>query len=131
MNIWAILVSIIIFMIVGMLWYSPILFGNIWLKLVDKKADDISKDESNKAMSFSFIPAMISALSLAYILYLTGAETFLDGVIISSILSIGVSGMSMFNLVLFEERSIKLTLLNLGYNFVSMLLAGIVLVLWQ
>lgn len=130
MNIWAILVSVIIFMVIGMLWYSPILFGNIWLKLVDKKADDISKEESNKAMSFSFIPAIISAVSLAYILYLAGADTILKGIIISCILSVGISGMSMINLVLFENRSIKLTLLNLGYNVVSMLLASILLVLW-
>lgn len=27
--------------VVGMLWYSPILFGDLWLRLIGKRADEI------------------------------------------------------------------------------------------
>lgn len=131
MNVFAVITSIISNMVIGMLWYSPLLFGNIWLKLVGKKIEDISKEESNKSMSFSLIPAVLSIFSLATIISISGASTILGGLFIASILSIGVVGTSSFNLVLFEGRGVKLTLIHLGYSFVTLNIASIILVLWK
>ena len=40
-NIWAVLVSIVAMMVIGALWYSPVLFGNTWLRLIGKKPEEI------------------------------------------------------------------------------------------
>lgn len=131
LNFFAIGLSILSNMVLGMLWYSPILFGKIWLKLVDLKSSDISKDESNKYMSLALIPAILFMFSLAIILKLLNCGTVFDGFIIASILSIGFIGTSSFNLVLFENRKVKLTLIHVGYAFVSLNIASIILVIWQ
>ena len=130
-NIWAILVCIIINMVLGALWYSPLLFGNIWLKLVNKKAEDISKEESKKAMSFAFIPAVINSVLLALILGFINAQNLLDAIIIGSILSAGFVGMSSVNLILFEDRKPGLALLNTGYAFAGFVVSAIILTLWH
>ena len=131
LNIFAVLVCTVVNMVLGGLWYSSILFGNVWLKLIGKKAEEISKEEGNKAMGFAVIPAIVTAFGLALITGLTGAATIVDALIIGSLISLVFVGMSSLNLVLFEQRSIKLTLLNVGYPFVSMNIAAIILTFWK
>lgn len=130
-NIWAVLVAIILNMVLGMLWYSPLMFGNLWLKLIGKTAEEISKEESSQAMKWAFVPAVVSSLSLALILGFLNAQSALDGIIIATVVAVGFIGMSHLNLVLFESRSLKLTILNTGYSLASLILAGIVLSLWR
>ncbi len=130
-NLWAVLVSVAVNMAVGMLWYSPVLFGNIWLKLVDKKAEDISKDDSNKSMGLAIIPAIVSAFGLAVLIGISGAVTVADALIAGSLASVAFSGMSSLNLVFFENRSFKLTLLHAGYAFASFNICAIILTLWK
>lgn len=130
-NIWAILVCLISNMVIGALWYSPLLFGNAWLKLVGKKQEDISKEEGNKAMLLSMIPAVFLALFMALILAFVNASSIIDAIIIGSIVSAGFILMSAIHLVLFEGRSFKLALLNAGYSFLSLNVAAIILTLWK
>ena len=130
-NIWAILVCIVINMGIGALWYSPILFGNVWLKLTGKKPEDISKSDANKSMSLSIIPAVLSIFSLAFILGFVNSTTVLDALIIGSIISIGFIGMNALNLQIFEDRPFKLIILNVGYPFVSLNIAAIILTFWK
>lgn len=129
LNLIAVLIGIVSNMVLGALWYSPILFGNIWLKLMGKSSDDISKGNSNKSMSFAIIPAILMIFTLAITLLFIGAETILQGMLVASIMSIGYIGTSSFNLVLFEGRGVKITLIHLGYAFVSLNIASIILTL--
>ncbi|MDC7222595.1 MAG: DUF1761 domain-containing protein [Spirochaetales bacterium] len=131
LNIWALLVSALGNMVIGALWYSPILFGNIWLKLVNKKAEDISKKEGNTAMTLALIPAVVSTVGLWFLVQISGALTAVDGLILGSAAALAFSGMSMLNLVFFENRSMKLTLLNGGYALVSYNVAAVILTLWR
>lgn len=131
MNIWAVLVCIFFNMILGALWYSPVLFGNIWLKLRGLKAEDISKEDANKSMGFAFIPATLSILFLWLILSFVNAQTLADALITGSLMSAGFIGMSAFNLVLFESRSIGVTLINVGYSFVAFNVASVILTFWK
>lgn len=131
LNFWAILVCIISNMVIGALWYSPLLFGNQWLKLVGKKAEDINKAEANKSMMFGFIPAIVFILSLAILLKFANATTIIDGFIMGTLVSVGFIGMSAMNQILFEGRAFKLVLLDVGYPLVALNIAAIILVLWQ
>lgn len=131
MNIWAVLVCIVFNMVLGALWYSPVLFGNIWLKLIDLKAEDISGEDAGKSMGFAIIPAAFSILFLWLILSFVNAQTLGDALITGSLMSAGFIGMSAFNLVLFESRSVGLTLINVGYSFVAFNIASVILTFWK
>ena len=47
LNYWAVLVSAVASMTIGALWYSPILFGKIWMNLmkIDLKSMDKMEDK--------------------------------------------------------------------------------------
>ncbi len=130
-NIFAVLVSIVVVMVIGALWYSPLLFGNLWLDLIGKKADDISKEDANMSMSLSVIPAVVTVFGLAILVEISSAATVFDALVAGTLASVFFSGMSSFNLVFFEDRSIKLTLLNAGYPFVAWNICAVILTLWQ
>lgn len=130
-NIWAVLVGIVGNMVIGALWYSPVLFGNVWLGLIGKKSEDISKEEGSKAMALSIIPAIVTVLSLALVMGFSNATTVPDALIIGMIASVGWIGMSSLNLVLFEDRSLALAALTAGYFVVSLNVAAVVLALWR
>lgn len=130
-NIWAVLVCVICNMVIGSLWYSPVLFGNIWLKMVGKTKEEISQKEGSKAMTLSIIPAALSILLLAVTLALLNTSTLADALIIGSLVSAGFIGMNALNLVLFEGRSMGLWLVNVGYSFVAMNIAAVILTLWK
>lgn len=130
-NVWAVLVAILSNMVLGMLWYSPLMFGNLWLKLIGKTAEEISKEESAKAMKWAFVPAVVSSFSLALLLGFLNAQTAVDGIVIATVVAVGFIGMSHLNLVLFEGRSLKLTILNTGYSLTSLVIAGTILSLWH
>ena len=42
-NFWAVLVSAIATMVIGFLWYSPILFANPWMRLMGFDPNDKAK----------------------------------------------------------------------------------------
>jgi hypothetical protein len=44
---------------------------------------------------------------------------------------VGFIGMNAVNLVLFEDRSLKLTLINAGYPLVTLNIVAVVLALWR
>lgn len=130
-NTWAVLAGIVTNMIIGALWYSPVLFGNYWLKLTGLKMEDINQNDANKSMMLSIFPAAITIILLAIVLGVIDAVTLLDAIIVGSLLSVGFIGMSTLNLVLFENRSMKLAILNTGYSFTAFNIAAVVLVLWK
>ena len=130
-NIWAVLVSLLCQMVLGALWYSPVLFGNIWLRLTGQKAEDISKEDASRSMMISIVPSLILVFSLALVVAFVNASTIIDALIIGSVVSIGFIGTISFNLVLFESRPVKLFLLNAGYPFVSLNICAVILTMWK
>lgn len=130
-NIWAILVCIVSQMLIGSLWYSPLLFGDLWLKVIGKTKEDISSKEAQKAMSFSLIPAISLVLLMATVVGIENAQTISDALFLGTIVSAGFIGMSSLNLVLFEGRPFKLLLINVGYMVVSLNIAAVILTLWK
>jgi len=63
-NYLAVLACTVVAMILGSLWYSPVLFGNAWMKAIGLKKEDFKKGDSNKAMFASVILAFIGAIQL-------------------------------------------------------------------
>lgn len=130
-NIWAVLVGFVSNMVIGALWYSPILFGNTWLKLSGRKAEDISKEEGNKAMALSMIPAIVMIVLMAILLGLLNVSTIAGALIVGCLVSVGFIGMTGLNQVFFEDKSLALVVLNVGYSVVALNVAAVILTLWK
>lgn len=130
-NVWALLVCFVINMAIGGLWYSPVLFGNAWLKLTGRKAVDITKQEANKAMALAIIPGVLLVVLIWLLINFIGAVTLADALIAGSLISGGFIFVTMVNNALFEDTLFKLILIKTGNYFVALNINAVILMLWK
>jgi hypothetical protein len=118
-------------MVIGFLWYSPMLFGNAWAKMMGMK--DMSKEEMKKTMpkiyGLSFLTAMLTAFFLS--LFLRSVEA--QGSVISSLniaffIWLGFVTTTQFTNWLFSKKPFTLFLIDTGYQLVAYLAMSTIIV---
>ncbi len=129
----AVLVAAALQMVLGFLWYSPMLFGNLWMKLCGMKPSDMDKHkgEMPKSAVLGFLAAIVMVFILAQVIGYTGAKTLMDGVLSAFWMWLGFVATVLAGSVLWEGKPVKLYLLNAGYYLVTLGISGAVLVLWK
>lgn len=133
-NYLAVLVSAVASMILGSLWYSPILFGNAWMK-----AGGIGKREMDRAKSrgmwklylSAFIGALITAGVLACLISYSGADNLSDGIKIGFLAWIGFVATALLGNVLWEGKNLKYYAITVVYHLVNLEIASIIISLWR
>lgn len=133
-NLLAVLVSGIIATLIGALWYSPLLFGKQWMKLMKITEKDI-KNAKKKSMIKLYIINFVSTLVMIYVLgYLFDVANVLDvtsGIMLSIVVWLGFVATLSLNSVLWENKPVKLYIINILYPLVSLVVTGIILSVWR
>jgi hypothetical protein len=132
----AILVAAISTMIVGFLWYSPLLFAKPWMREMGYDLNDKAKTEemqksAGRAYAGSLVASVISAFTLALILHGLRAEDVHFGLMVSFHIWLGFVATVQFTGALFMKQSMKLFGINTGYQLVCYLVMGAILTAWQ
>jgi hypothetical protein len=132
----AILVAGISTMVVGFLWYSPLLFAKPWMREMGYDPNDKAKTEEMKktagpAYGGSFVASLVSAFTLALILHGLGAKDLYFGIMASFHIWLGFVATVQFTSALFTKQSMKLFAINTGYQLVCYLVMGTILTLWK
>ena len=126
----SILIASVLSFIVGMLWYSPALFGKKWIKLAGV---NMSKSKQ-KSMGSSMILGFISTIVLAYVFqYLIEALSYTGaaaGATLGFWLWLGFLSTSLIGSVLWEGKPWELYVLNSAYWLVNLLVIGAALGRW-
>jgi hypothetical protein len=136
LNWFAILVAAVSSMILGFLWYSPLLFAKAWTRemgydLNDKAKMDEMRKSAGAAYAGSSVASLLSAFTLALILHGMRAESLHFGVMASFHIWLGFVATVQFTGALFAKQSMKLFAINTGYQLVCYLVMGAILVLWK
>lgn len=130
LNYLAILVAAIASMVIGAAWYSMALFGKPWMAAVGKKEEDLKQGEKT-----GYVMAAVGALVMAYILAhfvdYTGSATLFDGAKTGFWIWLGFVATTKMVNDKFSGRPPTLTLIDGGYNLVSLLVMGAILATWQ
>jgi len=132
----AILVAAISTMVLGFLWYSPLLFAKAWTREMgydpnDKARMDEMRKSAGPAYAGSLVASLISAFTLALILHGMRAESLHFGMMASFHIWLGFVATVQFTGALFAKQSMKLFAINTGYQLVCFLAMGAILVLWK
>ena len=132
----AILVAAVASMILGFLWYSPLLFAKAWARemgydLNDKAKMDEMRKSAGPAYAGSLAASLLSSFTLALILHGMRAESLHFGVMASFHIWLGFVATVQFTGALFAKQSMKLFAINTGYQLVCYLVMGAILVLWK
>jgi len=115
----AVLLAALSTMLVGSVWYTPAVFGKIWMKLAKVKPDQkMTTLQMTKLFGLTFVAALVSAYVLAHVTYLSNqffGNTFLQDALSTGFwLWLGFVVARILTHDLFEGRPGKLTLLTVG-----------------
>lgn len=127
-NLWAVLVSAVLTIVIGSFWYSPLLFGKIWMD-----ANGI-KEEEMKGAYKAYLGALISSLLTAYVLGVfinwIGADNALQGAFIGFLAWLGFVATTQFSAVLWEKKPLKLYGIHAGAMLINLIVMGALLAWW-
>jgi hypothetical protein len=129
-NVYAVLLSGLASMVIGMFYYADPVFGKLWKKLakIDKKRFE---KEMPRVMPGVFLAALVTAYVVAYMtfLYQTFSQTswIEAGLVTSLILWLGLAATTTFVHNSLDQRPTQLTAISLGNRLLSILAMGAII----
>ena len=116
-------------MILGMIWYAPPVFGNMWMNTIGKKPTEEDKKNVGKMYAFTTVAALITSIIVG-VMIKSLAIVDLGGAISFAILAwLGLCSATALPSYLFESRSLKAFAIYSGYQLVSLVLMAAIQIL--
>lgn len=122
----AVLLAAIIQWFIGIVWYSPALFGPAWHPAVDDRPG-AKKTNGIAGTIASEIGNLIVSFMVLYFLWLTGVAGLKHGAFIGFFLWLGFVATPPFAQYVHERRPFKLYVINTGYWLVALMISGALL----
>jgi hypothetical protein len=132
-NYLAVLVSAIVGFFIGMLWYSLLLFGKMWMGLVGLGKKELEKEKQKsmvKSMVMAFVAVLVMSYVLAFFVDTANATSIVQGAKIGFWIWLGFIATVMLGMILWENKPCKLYLLNVSHYLVVLVVMGAILAVW-
>jgi len=126
-------VTAIISMAIGAFWYSPMLFGKLWMTLSGlspQAMDEAKKKGMAKKYVLAFVGTLVMSRVLACVIGYANAATLGAGLYVGFWTWLGFIAPVTLGGVLWEGKSWKLWCLNNAHYLVVLLVSGAILALW-
>jgi hypothetical protein len=126
LNLLAVFAAGVAHMLVGLAWFSPMLFGAAW-------AEDTGKDPvpATRWLPAGLVGHQVIALALAVIVRLAGATTVAGGIAVAILVWLGFVVTLEVGELIWEKIPVRLFLSRVGNHFVALGVAGVILALWR
>ena len=126
MNWKGILAATVAAMIIGSLWYSKMVFGKQWQKLVGLK-DSEMKTGMAKAMIIMLAMALVTAYVLARFVAIANPQTYMQALKLGFWIWLGFVATYAIVGRLFEKRPARLIALNIGNQLLTLLVMSAII----
>jgi hypothetical protein len=135
-NWWAVLVSALATMVVGFVWYSPLLFARRWTILMGYDPDDKAKlaemqKSAGPSYMLSLVASVLSAAALGKIIAIATIHTPLYGIKMGLAVWLGFVTTVQLTNALFMRQPAKLYAINTGYQLVCYVVMGAIMAAWR
>ena len=135
-NLWAVLVAALATMVIGFLWYSPLLFARPWMVLMGCDPNDKAKlaemqKSAGPMYAMSLAASVLSAAVLGKVIAISTVNTALYGMKIGLAVWLGFVTTVQLTNALFSKQPVKLYAINTGYQLVCYLVMGANLGAWR
>jgi Protein of unknown function (DUF1761) len=126
----AILVSALLALAVGSIWYSPLVFGKLWQKAAGLTDADLELSQSAflRSLSVAFISNIVVLSVIAHLIRF--ADTYAISGMRLMIGAIILLGASVASMVVWEKRSLMYFIIHVGYAALVVILGFVVLTYW-
>ena len=126
-------VATLVFFVTGSIWFSA-LFGRMWVKeLADHNViiQQPSQAKLMTCMGLTLLQNSMVSFAVACLVVLTGCATFASGLLLGTLLAVGFSATAIGGVFIWESRSVKLFLIDAGYQMAGVIFAAIILSIWR
>ncbi len=131
-NMLAVLIAGIVAMVIGALWYSPVLFSKIWMKEMNFGAEMMAgteKPNMTKLYVGQFILTLVTAYVLAHFISLLDITTLGGALSLAFWSWFGFQVLPLMASVFWEGKSFKLFVINGLHYLVSLIIMASIIVL--
>ena len=130
----AILVAFVLFFIVGAIWFGPKTFYPAWVKLIGA-VETPGQGLGHHGMPFVFgltaLGALVQVVALASVIHFvalaSGPVGPLGGLLIGFLVGVGFTAAGSLSHRLFSGQGVRVWLIEVGGDIVSLTLAGLVI----
>jgi hypothetical protein len=126
----AVFVCALMSLVIGALWYSPLLFFKAWQTENGFSDEQVARANPLKTYSLTFGLAWIISYNLAFFLS-DGRTNWKWGLIAGLLAGVGWAATIFIIIGLFEQRSVEYLLINCGYITIYFALIGFILGIWR
>ncbi len=133
-NLTAVLVAAVSSMVVGFLWYSQLLFGKKWMKLIGMTEGHMEAANAGMAKPYtmSFVGSLVMAYVLGLVISLTNAVNWQAGAMTAFWMWLGFVATTGANEYIYtvKPKPWTLYLINQGNILVTLLVMGAIVATW-
>jgi hypothetical protein len=132
-NYLAILVSALAVFVIGMVWYSPLLFARQWMTANGYGPEKLEamKRGMGRTYSITFICYLVMGFVMALLIAQTGAATGLEGAELGGVLWLGFAATIGLTANLYSDKPLAAYFIDAGYQLAFMLAMGAILAAWR
>lgn len=124
----AVIVASLASFVVGGIWYSPLLFSKVWEREAGLSLEQIKGASMARIFGGAFVLTFLGVLVLSFFIEPgEGLDNLHHGAALGFHVGLFWVAGSLGVNYLFERRSLRLWLINGGYNVVAYTVAGIIL----
>ena len=126
-NFFAVVAAAVSSFLLGGIWYSPMCFGNTWIK--ESGFDESQAGHPVQVFGLSLFFALIAAFAFSILLGPT--PDMLSAIHFALLVGFGFIGTSFAINYQFSNKSLVLLAIDGGYHLTQFLLYGVILALWH
>lgn len=132
-NYWAVSTATAAVFVLGLLWYSPLLFGRVWMRVHAYGPDDLERlrQRAGQVYFVSILSDLVMALMVAVLMSLTGFGSAGQGALLGFLFWLGFAAPLGLTGNVVSEEGIGVWCLDTAYQLASLLTLGAILGLWR
>ena len=141
-NYLGVFVAGLVIFLLGGLWYSPILFAKRWIALQGRTEEQMRADAANANMPVMYFIAFVCGLIIAWGIAVlanqfppatppSGMGWAMRGAKLGLFCWFAFAASTSFANAIFSNKPRALWVIDSGYNLVSFVVAGIILMTWR
>jgi uncharacterized membrane protein len=129
-NYLAIIVSAVVYFLLGAVWYSPVLFAKPWAARVGRTEEQL-RGGSKVVFLYTLIALVVICFVTSFIVWILGTSSVISAIKVGLFISLGYTTTIIAINNWYGQRAGKLTLIDAGYHVVGIVVATIILTLWK
>lgn len=127
---WVAIITLTIFWtLFGAIWYSPKVFGKLWMRAQDIKEDAL-QESAMRNYTLSTLVSLAGVVVLSVLIDFTGANSWFEGAYIGFWLWLGPVATTLLMGLIWEPMKWPVFWIHVVYYLVSYITLGAILAIW-